>query len=362
MSSTRNSSAYWCHVCNRSIRLSARGPRICPTCNGGFIEEIEEFGSFPQSQSIGSRGFRNRFVAPEFEEDRERHPETQEIEEALSNLLNHFHLVGAREVDRHGRDGHGDDRMPFNPLDVLFPQNALRPFGERGGVEFIIDNGSRLRLRRLPANIGDYFRGPGLEALIEQLTQNDRPGPPPAPASAIDAMPIIKITQSHLRTESHCPVCKDPFEIGGQAREMPCRHIYHSDCIVPWLARHNSCPVCRQELRSEAPDNGRTTLRTPNAASTNTSASSGQGGRNNNNNNNSASRDNNAGRRASYGNSGENQGRRNPFSFMWPFRPSSSNSQNQGTQGNTSSYSDGHRSRRSGWPFEDGNGPSGWFG
>ncbi|BBG97988.1 zinc finger C3HC4-type RING finger family protein [Prunus dulcis] len=65
-------------------------------------------------------------------------------------------------------------------------------------------------------------------------------------------MPTIELDESHIAAEHHCAVCKEAFEVGTEVREMPCKHIYHSDCILPWLSLRNSCPVCRHELPADS--------------------------------------------------------------------------------------------------------------
>lgn len=143
----------------------------------------------------------------------------------------------------------------FNPF--AFLQNYLNTLRASGAnIQFVVD-GNNTSGNLSGANLGDYFIGPGLEQLIQQLAENDpnRYGTPPAAKSAVESLPVVKISQEMLGCDfSECAVCKESFGLDEEARQMPCKHIYHSDCIMPWLEMHNSCPVCRFELPTDDPE------------------------------------------------------------------------------------------------------------
>ncbi|CAN1151498.1 Probable E3 ubiquitin-protein ligase RHC1A [Linum perenne] len=298
MSSRRDT--HWCYRCRRSVNLRGR-EAVCPYCSGGFVQELDEIR---QVDPLDDSGL-NRDLGDDH---------LFGLMEAFSALMRqrlddrgHSHGMRARPVPIH------DHGPAFGPL-LMFGGQIPFQLSENGGFDTLVP-------RRIGGTGGDFI-GPGLEELFELLSANNRRGPAPASRSSIEAMPTIKITQRHLRTDSHCPVCKDEFELGSEARQMPCNHIYHEDCIIPWLVQHNSCPVCRQELSL------------PGSSSRSSSSTSNSYGRESNR---------------------ESRRNNNPFSSMWPFRGTSTSSSNHDDESSSTAMNNEqnhHQMGYSGWPFD----------
>jgi len=36
--------------------------------------------------------------------------------------------------------------------------------------------------------------------------------------------------------------------LGEKIRKLPCKHIFHDKCILPWLDMNSTCPNCRFNL------------------------------------------------------------------------------------------------------------------
>ncbi|KAJ7543717.1 hypothetical protein O6H91_09G049900 [Diphasiastrum complanatum] len=106
-------------------------------------------------------------------------------------------------------------------------------------------------------NPGDYLDARGFDNFLQQSAENDnsRRGAPPAAKTAIDDLSTIQIENHHVEDGfAICSICKDVFGLGDAAKQLPCLHLYHHDCILPWLSSRNSCPMCRYELPTDDPD------------------------------------------------------------------------------------------------------------
>jgi len=57
-----------------------------------------------------------------------------------------------------------------------------------------------------------------------------------------------KIEDEGLLSEI-CTVCMFNYEMGDNVKELPCKHFFHVDCIVPYLSSYGqACPVCKAKV------------------------------------------------------------------------------------------------------------------
>ena len=96
--------------------------------------------------------------------------------------------------------------------------------------------------------------------LINQIqqqmsSQQDQEDRRPTNENFIRGLPELPIEEKHCKKDEKgnlekptCSVCITDLELGTKSLFLPCGHIFHGECIKPWLKDNNTCPVCRKEL------------------------------------------------------------------------------------------------------------------
>ncbi|XP_068638009.1 uncharacterized protein [Aristolochia californica] len=103
----------------------------------------------------------------------------------------------------------------------------------------------------------DFINTTEYEVLFGQFAEheNSLKSSPPTAKSVIDNLPSVLLTEEDVGNDNTlCAVCKDAICQEERAKKLPCSHLYHGDCIIPWLKISNTCPVCRFELPTDDPD------------------------------------------------------------------------------------------------------------
>lgn len=100
---------------------------------------------------------------------------------------------------------------------------------------------------------GVPINDPGFQELLNSMFQNFQPrGPPPASKSAVESLPVLSATTDHQSQE--CAVCQERYQVREALNQLPCSHLFHVECLKPWLTEHNTCPTCRWELETDDTD------------------------------------------------------------------------------------------------------------
>lgn len=353
-------SRYWCHACSQIVSPILEVETIkCSLCQSGFVEEMASaaapmnettlgFGATESDRALSlwapillgmmsnprrRRRLRRLAFGEDYNDDvMESYnyhtglDEESELDRELGSITRRGRrsspavlqlLQGIRagtttsppvlNSENDARETQNRDRervILINP----FNQTIIVQQGPYDSSSDIDDNNNQ------PIGVlGDYIIGPGsgLELLLQHLSENDpnRYGTPPAQKEAVEALPTVEIEET-----LQCSVCLEDFEMGTEAKQMPCKHKFHEDCILPWLELHSSCPVCRYQLPWDESKAGN---------------SNGSGSSSNNNNTSADAEEDGDG-------DGRNEnGRRFSLPFPWPFSSLFSSLGSQSGNGNS---------------------------
>ncbi|XP_043277077.1 E3 ubiquitin-protein ligase Iruka isoform X2 [Venturia canescens] len=261
-------SRFFCHKCSVEIEILLPD-YTCPYCTSGFIEQLGGGGSedMEDDSNSDSRPY--------------LHSSSIEISgDDLSDL--HIDLVQTptvgmlldvmgplrqiAELSSNGSDASQGTRGVQGQQDNLDRRNRTTHVLVEDLVENFVRNLSGFGLHLPTAqggpvqpflflgNPGDYVWGrDGLDTIVTQLlNQMDGSGPPPLPRKEIDEIPIATVSQNQIDIKLQCSICWEDFILAELVRQLPCKHIYHTPCIEPWLELHGTCPICRQSLGDQS--------------------------------------------------------------------------------------------------------------
>jgi len=112
------------------------------------------------------------------------------------------------------------------------------------------------------------------QSFMQHQQQANKQGPPAAKREFIEKLPVFKLTPKHAlllnqliassntstngqeinKAPITCAVCQCECECNSNDElliQLPCQHVYHKECCMPWIEKHNTCPTCRYEMPVE---------------------------------------------------------------------------------------------------------------
>ncbi|XP_051151103.1 E3 ubiquitin-protein ligase AIP2 [Andrographis paniculata] len=95
-----------------------------------------------------------------------------------------------------------------------------------------------------------------LDDIVPEILDDDSgvPRVPPASKEVVAKLPVTCITEEilvKLGKDAVCSICQENLIVDDKMQELPCKHMFHPPCLKPWLDQHNSCPICRHELKTD---------------------------------------------------------------------------------------------------------------
>ena len=85
---------------------------------------------------------------------------------------------------------------------------------------------------------------------MQDATSKPR-APPPASKHCLSQLTTGRAGSRKALLKEKCVVCSENFKPSDTFSQLPCNHVFHQACLLPWLHSTNTCPICRFELPTD---------------------------------------------------------------------------------------------------------------
>lgn len=155
-----------------------------------------------------------------------------------------------------------EEILPSYEDNTILPPDKYIPYSTSNEPEptiIRINNPNNPLVQLITNLINSEYENDEIENILNYVMNNDenKYGSPPAAKSEINKLKKYILSKENLNNfgcENSCSVCKEDFVIGNKMMDLPCKHYFHEECLMPWLNQHDSCPICRYELKTDDPD------------------------------------------------------------------------------------------------------------
>ena len=100
-------------------------------------------------------------------------------------------------------------------------------------------------------NIGGFGGDDDLNEMIERMLHHTRENP--TDSAIVSELPETKIEDINKldNDKKNCVICMEDFKKGDKSTNLPCLHMFHTNCIQNWLKTQNTCPICKYKLTQD---------------------------------------------------------------------------------------------------------------
>ncbi|KAD0721978.1 hypothetical protein E3N88_43803 [Mikania micrantha] len=267
---------YWCHHCSKRVPVETLPDHpdiICFECKNGFVESVSVSVHARQASSEEALAFGNEFVqilrliAQAAREEDEPPPPPADPPAGDSDYLrieldgwNDDSYIVTDEEDQEYRDQvrtrwyYGDDDDNEHEEEI---ENRIEEQIENRNEEQIENRNEEQIENRIEEeededeHDDDFVRRDRREILRRRLWEVTGHATSRHNRILDWAEMLIGLEDQSIEFRLQIPGYDDDDDDDAY---LECGHMYHGECIIPWLDSRNTCPVCRFELPTDDPE------------------------------------------------------------------------------------------------------------